>query len=570
MRVTTILVQSHRPRRLNFDPWLIGILTCAIALYLIYASYTDIVERNYDGPERVWYSNYIAEHGHLPPANQCTICRHPPLYFALGALVIRLVNATHLATVEVGLQGLSLLLFVAFLIFGVLTIRLFTDNRATVRLGAALLAFWPTSVINSVRVHDDLLASSLGAAVLYLIIRWQKYDRVRNLYWAIFLTALALFTKANAYALVLLLLATVSWQCYRDRFTRVRVRQVVLSFLSIAAAIVGVSSIHSSAARSTACQRALGAICDYSTEHFVGNGWANYLTFDLKFFLRQPYLINDPYDKHRDYVLNTLLKTSLFSGAPLGGEFEDRLSAGLAIALSYLTLGIILVTVVGVFGITVRQLRRHWVIVLASLLLLGQLIALRVRVPLSMHSDFRYIFTLLIPACVCYAKLSERWRLQSRTMFCLSASLVVLLIPISIVFFRPASHRQKGHATAPEQTLSGTLASFSAVLPPDTAIDSTHNLQFGPNQVVEFQLPEATLLSKLDLSADANNQYEILIFSPEMQRRLLVGPQVSWVSRLARYKRAIAPPIRNVHTIRIRALQGNGYYTLGHLAINRY
>ena len=124
--------------------------------------------------------------------------------------------------------------------------------------------------------------------------------------------------------------------------------------------------------------------------------------------------------------------------------------------------------------------------------------------------------------------------------------------------------------TPPEHTINCSLASFSAIPASVTAIDYTHNRHFGPSQVLEFQLPEATLVSEVDLAVDANGQYEISMFSPEMQRRLLVGPQVSWVSHLARYKRSISPPIRNVHTIRIRALPGNGYYTLGHFAINRH
>ena len=556
-------------RRLKFDPGLLGIVVCATALYLSYAGYTDLVERNYDGPAHVWYSEYIAQHYRLPSPLACTVCGHPPLYFVLGALTIRWVTLTQLTTVEFGLQALSLAMFLGFLSFGILTIKLFATDRMAVCFGAALLAFWPTSVINSIRVHDDALVSCLGAGVLYFVARWQKDDRPCTLYWATALAALAVLTKANSYALVVLLLVAVSWRCFQERLALVRVKQVAVSVLSSILAVALAIGSRAMPNHATGCHKAIGAICDASREHFVGNGWANYLHFDVRFFLKQPFLINDPYDKAQDHVLNMLFKSSLFGAVPLGHEFQDRLSASLAIALNTIALALFLFLVLGVLGVTLQQIRRHWILLLASVLLLGQLIALRLMVPLTMHADFRYIFPLLIPACVFYAKLIERWRTRSRAMYATGASLSVLLVVVSVLFFRPASHRHKQHVEAHEQIVNCELSAFSDVRSTGTPIGKAGNLQFGPNQVVEFQLSEGTTLTQFDVSLDASDQYEIFIHGPEVARQLLVGPSLSADGDLQRYHRILTPPLRNVQTIRIRARQSDGYYTLGHLVINR-
>jgi hypothetical protein len=556
-------------RRLKFDAWLLGIVICATALYLNYAGYTDHIERNYDGAAHLLYSEYIAVHGRLPSPLACSICGHPPLYYMLGALAIRLVTLTHVTTIEFGLQALSLAMFLAFLSFGILTIRLFASNRLAVWLGAALLAFWPTSVINSIRIHDDALASCLGAAVLYFVARWHRDDRPSTLYWATALAALAVLTKANAYSLVVLLLVVVSWRCYREHFALARIKQVAVSVLTSMLAIVLAVGSRTTPSRATGCHKALGVICDISSEHYVGNSWTNYLLFDVHFFLKQPFLINDPYDKSRDHVLNMLFKSSLFGAVPLGPEFEDRLSASLAIALNYIAFALLLVLIFGVLGVTLQQIRRHWILPLASVLLLAQLTALRIKVPLTMHADFRYIFPLLIPACVFYAKLIERWSSRSRAMHAVGASLSVLLVVVSVVFFRSTPYRHKAHIAPPEQIINCSLSAFSDIRLTGTPTGNGGNLQFGPSQVLEFQLSQGATLSQLDVSLDASDQYEIFIHGPEVARQLFVGPSRSTDGGLQRYHRSFSPTLRNVQTIRIRARQSDGHYTLGHLVINQ-
>ena len=394
-------------RRLRFDVWLTAIVVGATLLYLNYATYTDISERNYDGLSFFYYPNFLVEHGQLPPATSCQACVHPPLYAVLGAISIDLAKWTGLSSPQCSLQGLSLLLSLAFVIFGVQTIKCFTVNSVAQRFGTLLLAFWPSCITQSIRAHDDVLLSCLCAGALYCVVQWQKNDKVCFFAWAITLTSLAVFTKANAYAWVVLLLILVMARVARDKLAWRRVGQAGIAWLVLVVSVVSAAEMRAAKAGAQACHHIIGSICNVSNEHFVGNAWVNYLGFDIRYFLTQPFLISDPYDKTRDYFLNMLLKSSIFSAVPLGPEFDDRLSAALAIVFSYLVLGLLLYLLLGLPVALVRSIGGHWVLLLASLLMLGQLAALRIKVPLSLHADFRYVFPLLVPVAVCYSVLLD-------------------------------------------------------------------------------------------------------------------------------------------------------------------
>jgi hypothetical protein len=551
-------------RWLKFDAWLTGIVVCATLLYLNYAAYTDVTERNYDGLAHFAYASHIAEHGGLPPVSASTIYMHPPLYYLLGAAAIHFVHATGLSAASGGLQGLSLLLSLTFVVLGVRTIQCFTLSPPAQRLGAALLAFWPTCVTHSVRVHNDVLASCLAAGILYCLIRWQRNHRFLDLTWAVALTVLAVFTKANAYAWVLLLLVMVTARAIRDNFQPSRVMQAVMAWVASAGAIFLATELRAAKVGPSACHRVIGTICNTTTEHFVGNTWANYLTFDLRFFLGQPFLINDPHDPKRDYFLNMFLKSSLLSAMPLGPEFDDRLSAGLATVLSYLALALILYLLLGLPTAVSWRMRGNWVLLLASLFMLGPLVALRVKVPLSLHADFRYVFPLLVPACAWYSQITEYWQRRSRPVFWMGGSLVCLLVLASVLFFRPSQARAKGHPEPAFEHIRCSLATFSEIRPSGTAVNDPRVLRFGPRQLLEFSVPPG--FSHVDVSLDADDQYEIMVRSHDYAQRVLVGP-TSGVRGLRRYQRELLAPFVDAQTVTVRPLQSDGYYALGHLGL---
>ena len=181
----TAIVEWFVLRRLRFDWFVVATVLAGTVLCVDYLTYTSISERNYDGPSQIVYIQSIAQHLRLPDVYACGPCGHPPLYYALAALWSKLVLVGGWMPLELGLKWLSLLLFVGFIVFSLLIVRSCVERQTTLRLAAALIVFWPSSIINSVRVHNDSLASLLMLAAMYFIAQWDRQGRARSFYAAL-------------------------------------------------------------------------------------------------------------------------------------------------------------------------------------------------------------------------------------------------------------------------------------------------------------------------------------------------------------------------------------------------
>ena len=176
----TVSVELYVLRRLRFGWFIVATVLAGTLVNLNYLAYTSVYERNYDAPSHVLYINAIAEHLRMPTESICTACGHPPLYYALAALWSKVVLAGGWIPQELGLQWLSLLLFFGFVVFSLLILRTTIEQSKTMWLAAALVVFWPSSIINSVRVHNDALASVLMVASMYFTSQWDRRGRRRG------------------------------------------------------------------------------------------------------------------------------------------------------------------------------------------------------------------------------------------------------------------------------------------------------------------------------------------------------------------------------------------------------
>ena len=197
----TVLLELYALRRLRFDRVVVALVLLGTVLQVDYLGYTSISERNYDGPSHIEYIQSIAQHHRLPDVFACGACGHPPLYYALAAAWSKVVVIGGWIPYELGLQWLSLLLFFGFVVFALSIFRSCTSQPATLRLATALVVFWPSSIINAVRVHNDALASLLMLGAMYFIARWDRDGIRRDFHLALLFCALALLTKSSGYAL---------------------------------------------------------------------------------------------------------------------------------------------------------------------------------------------------------------------------------------------------------------------------------------------------------------------------------------------------------------------------------
>jgi hypothetical protein len=324
-------------------------------------------------------------------------------------------------------------LFFGFVVFSLLILRSTVERPATMRLAAALVVFWPSSIINSVRVHNDALASMLMIASIYFIAQWDWQGRPRDFYAAVAASALALLTKSTGYAVAATLLALVAWRLRTTRFNLETIKLCATATLVFFGTALLAVSFRESAYPLTLCQKVLGRACDVPHEAFVTNQPINYFCFDLRDFVSHTSSL--AYPAGQGYFLNGLLKSSLFGVMPLGKDFESELHKRLAVLISLLLLAMVAVCVVVLPFVRSVRWQRYRALVGAAASMLILLTAFRFLLPNPFHEDFRHIFPVLVPLCLLYAKVVERLSRWSDVLYKAGMAIGLLMIASSVAFF---------------------------------------------------------------------------------------------------------------------------------------
>jgi len=402
----TVLLELWALRRLRFDWVIVALVVVGTVLHVEYLGYTSISERNYDGPAHVAYIHAIAHDHRLPDVFACGACGHPPLYYALAASWSKVIFAGRWIPYELGLQWLSLLLFFGFVVFALSIVRSRTSQPATLRLATALVVFWPSSVINAVRVHNDALASVVMLGAMSFIASWDRDGKRRDFHLALLFCALAILTKASGYAVATTLVLFAALRAISPELRRESVKRCLVALVVLGSVAVAAGALRSSERPTTLCQKVLGHACDGRYVPAVVDGPGRFVRFDLRrFVLRMDVLPDDP---EHDYFLNRLAKSSLFGVMPLGDEFAGPRRQTLAIGMSVLLLAMVASFLIALLFLRGGWLRAYRVYVGGTFIMLAFLVAFRVRAPNEFHEDFRHIFPALVPFCLGYAKIVER------------------------------------------------------------------------------------------------------------------------------------------------------------------
>lgn len=431
--VCTALIELYVLRRLRFDWLVVALVVSGTLLSVDYASYTDISERNYDGEAHVQYIQELAEHGHPPDVFACVACGHPPLYYALGAVWSKATFVVGFMPLELRLQWLSLLLFFGFVAVALLIFRSSGAGLTTLRLAAALVVFWPSSVIHSVRVHNDALASPLLLAATYFIAQWDTHGRERDFHAALTTCALSLLTKSTGYAVAATLLFLVAWRLRASGSVRAAAARLATTIAVLGAAAVLAVGLRESRQATTLCQKVFGHACDGRHVPVVADTASRFFFFDVRQFVGQIDALHG--GPAHDYFLNRLAKSSLFGVATLGDDFAGNSYTGLAICISLLLLAMVvgcLLALPLLRGVSLRPYRAY---IVMCAVMFAFLLAFRIAIPNEYHEDFRHIFPVLVPFCLGYAKLVSRLGRYSERLRQGGIGIAVLMVASSIAFF---------------------------------------------------------------------------------------------------------------------------------------
>jgi hypothetical protein len=446
--VCTALIELYVLRRLRFDWLTVTLVVSATVLSVDYATYTSIAERNYDGAAHVEYIQAMAQFGRPPDPYVCVACGHPPLYYALAALWSKLTLVVGFVPFELRMQWLSLLLFFGFVAIALVIFRSCGARLTTLRLAAALLVFWPSSIINSVRVHNDALASPLLLAAAYFIAQWDRQGRQRDFYSALAACALSLLTKATGYTVAATLLLFVALRlCTSGSRRAATIQSVSATTVLAAAAFLAVGS-RAFTRPTTLCQKIFGHACDGRYVPPVADTPSRFLYFDVRQFLgRFDTLVADP---AHDFFLNRLAKSSLFGVAPLGEEFASGRYAALAGVIGVLLLVMVAGCVLALPFVRGVEFRTYRTYVVMSAVMFVFLVAFRIAMPNEYHEDFRHIFPVLVPFCLGYAQVVSRLARFSKHLRAAGVGVALSMVASSVAFFARVSseHRQVGPGSA--------------------------------------------------------------------------------------------------------------------------
>jgi hypothetical protein len=395
---------------------------------VLYFLVTPYGTRTHDVEGHIPYIEYVLSHWRVPPRESGWESYQPPLYYFLVALVYKAgelfgVHSTY--NLYRLVQFFSVLmsmgfLFVALSIFQNIlshfagwspgnpsaavpeTLKDKTKRDWILALSLGLATFWPSNIMHSVRLGNDVMFYFFYALGLLFLVKWYYDNTEKSLFLSFIFTTLCFITKANALILYGLTGIVYLWKFFTDKDRNIKkyiIRTTILLAIFAAGFWITFGAAVAEKMKGNSENFMVPNIKDGGLAgQEVGNQLKNYVWFDLPVFIAEPYA--DPWgDKGgRQYFWNYLLKTSLVGEF----QFDTPFHRFLTTLLSGLFLGMLFYAIVGLILILRKEWKEHIILFLNLILLIIAAILFRVSIPASCSGDFRYILPLLISFCFFY------------------------------------------------------------------------------------------------------------------------------------------------------------------------
>jgi len=404
-------------------------------LRVIYLSYTDFDTRTYDvtlSSGHLDYIKMIANNYILPNPTQGWEYHQPPLYYIVAALFYKFGTLVTFINELVLLQILSLIQFSVFLFYSLKILSLSIYNKKILFFVSIIIIFWPSGIIHSIRLGNDVMFYMLFAISSYYTILWRQ-QKIK-LFWALLFASLALITKSNGIILFavigsLLLLELYSHREYKKFF--IDFRNIMIFFI-IAFLINFADNIYYALQDNSKDWLVSNVINTINSKLFVNNNLENYIYFDFKTYFVEPYIDtwNDKYG--RQYFWNFLFKSSLFAEF----FFDNNFQITVASLIGFLSFGIFAYIIMGILLIKKVTSENYAIYLLILFFSIFALLVYRIKIPVSCNTDFRYILPVLIPMSYFYALSLEYFRDKKYIVLELFGYLqTLLLLLFSVSFF---------------------------------------------------------------------------------------------------------------------------------------
>jgi len=394
-------------RKFKFKFIATSIILLGIIVRLISYTYIGPTEYSYDTGGHLQYMKIISEEKRLPQNEECWSCYHPPLYYTSFAVLKNLADRYDLNFTNRILQQAHLLLSFGSIIFGVALILNLFGNCRMAYLTALVSVLWPGFVIAAPRIGNDSLFYFGALFCMMFAQRYWRLHKNSDILLAFIGASIALAAKTTGFVILGGWIVVYILSALRSlKFGSLR---ILLVSAFIVMLVAGFSNYRTIAGIFEGNKLGLVGNADGLNGNLrVNNTTGNYLYFDLRDYLLEPYASAWNNNGGRQYYWNYSLKTSLFGefrfwNAPVGYIF--------ATVLSVFALLIFMLALWGIIHAKSKDLPP----LLFVLFLFAAHIYLRVSYPYSCANDFRYIFPVLFPLvyfATCGTQILENSRLR--------------------------------------------------------------------------------------------------------------------------------------------------------------
>jgi hypothetical protein len=375
--------------KFKFKFMAISIILLGIAVRFVIYTYTGPLQHSYDTGGHLEYIQVVAEEKRLPKMNEGWSAYHQPLYYIVCAVVKNIADRYDTSYTNRVLQQFNLLLSFGCIIFGVALILNLLGNNRFAYLASLISVLWPGFVLAAPRINNDCLFYFGALLCMLFAQRYWRLHKNTDILLASVGAAIALAAKSTGF--VILGVWVIIYILNAVRYLKIGSLRLLLASIFIIALSAFLSNY-----------RAIVEILEGKTVIMVGNigglnramkvnnTTGNYLYFDLKDYILEPYTSGWEDKGGRQYFWNFALKTSLF------GEFRVwKAPVGYALA-TMLNIFVLLIFIFALWGIMHVKLIDIPPLLFA-VFLLAALIYARVNNPFSCASDFRFIFPVLFP-----------------------------------------------------------------------------------------------------------------------------------------------------------------------------
>lgn len=416
--------------KLNLNKRIFSVFFGGLFLRLWYLTYTDFSVRSYDVEGHIDHILFISRYHILPALKTCWECHQKPLYYIFAAKLLSIFHLIHTSDIFIVLQLASLCMFMIMLAIGWVIINKLIKVTQIKYILFSLLVFWPSGIIHSVRIGNDVMTYMGMMIFLYFLIKW--FEKKSQLYTLLCVLSafFVYFTKSTG--LILFVILVIVW-LYQKGFPFKNKNKFWL-ILFFGFSLLLFLSVNLENYRHMAIFEELDKITkaqDLNRGLIVQNGFKNFFYFDWHAYVDNQFISAWSDETGRQYFINYLLKSSLF------GEFNFNtlIHQYIAIVMNFLLLGMVSNVFLGYLYIKSKIVKFNFPIVIFGIMNCMLLVLYRKVYPYACNNDFRFIFPVVICFVYCYGIVLVFLKKQNKLYYYFNFALIYLFIGYSILFY---------------------------------------------------------------------------------------------------------------------------------------